>query len=115
VLHGWAAADGDEVESSLRSRQLGQLRPHAWGLVLGSYPDNSGNGWAFGVGRTGVGESYQGSASSGGGSELAPNLFELSLQFDVGDGLLLTPGMVLVRQQGGQHTAFVGLSSAWTF
>ena len=105
VLHGWAAADGDEVEARVRSGQLAEVRPQSWGVLLGSYPDGSGSGWAFGVGRTPAAAVPQ----------LQPNLLELSLQFNMGDGLLVTPGMLVMKQGNGQHTAFLGVKSAWTF
>lgn len=106
VLHGWAAADFDEVESKLQSRQLEEVRPQQWGVLLGSFPDGSGSGWALGVGRSG---------SAGDGAGVAPNLGELSLQFDMGDGLILTPGMVVMKQGLTGHTAFLGVNSKWTF
>lgn len=113
VLHGWAAADGDEVERRVRSGQLAEVRPSAWGLLLGSYPDGSGSGWAFGVGRSATAEAN--GAGSENGTLLVPNLFELNLQFNMGDGLLLTPAMLLMKQASGRHTAFLGLKSAWAF
>jgi hypothetical protein len=104
VLHGWAAADFDEVESKLQSRQLEEVRPQQWGVLLGSFPDGSGSGWALGMGRSGPA-----------GAGVAPNLGELSLQFDMGDGLILTPGMVVMKQGLTGHTAFLGVNSKWTF
>ncbi|KAL4451786.1 hypothetical protein ABPG75_007448 [Micractinium tetrahymenae] len=130
VVHGWAAADGAEVERRLRTGQLGAAaQPAAWGLVLGSYPDGSGNGWALGVGRSAAaaaaiaGGSSSGSSASGdsggsggGESPLLPNLFELSLQWNMGEGLLLSPGLLLVTRGGGKDPlAFLGLRSTWAF
>ena len=105
VLHGWAAADADEVERSVRVGRLADVRPQQWGVTLGSYPDGSGNAWAAGVGRS----------QAGGGGRLRPNLFELSLQFNMGDGLSLSPGLVVLARQAGGHAALLGLRTVWDF
>ncbi|PRW56917.1 cyanobacterial porin [Chlorella sorokiniana] len=110
VLHGWAAADADEVEHSVRAGRLADVRPQQWGLLLGSFPDGSGNGWAAGAGHS--------AAAAGGGAagnRLLPNLYELSLQFNLGDGLTLTPGMVVLAPRGGRTTALLGVRTAWSF
>jgi hypothetical protein len=122
VVHGWAAADGDALRHSVRSRGLQGLQPEQWGLSLGSYPDGTGNGWAVGLGRSSAvaaaaaaaGGSSSGSAAGGreGSSNGAPNLFELSLQFSVGEGMLVTPG-VLCAVHGGRTTLFAGLKTTW--
>ena len=108
------------VDQSLRSGTLSSVRPEQWGLTLGSYPDGSGSGWAVGVGHTAAlavaadaGEGAGASAAGGSPWEL-PNLYEVSLQFNLGGGLSLTPGMLLVRQ-AAESVAYLGLKSAWTF
>jgi hypothetical protein len=112
VLHGWASAGGERLGSQLRERKFAEVRPDKWGLVLGSYPDGSGSGWTCGIGRSVAGGSQP---SSDGAAHLAPNMVELSLQYNLGDGLLLTPGLVVVKQRSGEHVAFLGAKSAWTF
>ena len=122
VVHGWAAADGAEVEREVRAGRYAEAaRPRQWGLSLGSYPDGSGNGWALGVGRTapatgGSGGGGGGGGSGSGSSDLLPDTYELSLQYSLGDGLLVTPGMVLLAPPGGKApTAFIGMRTAWAF
>jgi hypothetical protein len=121
VLHGWAATDADAPGTGGRTGQLRDaVTPRQWGLVLGSYPGaSSGAAWALGVGRTAAGSAAaagaSGSGSGGSGGDLLPNMYELSLQFDLGEGLLVTPGMVVTTQPGGGGTAFLGLQSAWAF
>lgn len=116
VLHGWAAADADDVQTRVRAGRLASVRPAQWGLSLGSYPDGSGNAWALGVGRSAAAAAAPGAQGGAGeAASLAPNLYELSLQFNMGDGLLLTPGMVVLRRAGGGHTALLGVRSAWAF
>ena len=129
VLHGWATTDARSMGRSLRRGSLlAAARPSEWGLVLGSMPDGSGNGWALGTGRvaglaaagapSSSSSSSAGGAASGASSQAAggllPNLLELSLQFNLGEGLLFTPGMVLLRR-GGRNAAFVGMKSEWHF
>lgn len=119
VLHGWAAADAGDIEARARAGRLASVRPAQWGLSLGSYPDGSGNAWALGVGRSAAAAGAEGAAGVGGGdgaaTSLAPNLYELSLQYNMGDGLLLTPGMAVLRRQGGGYTALLGVRTAWAF
>lgn len=114
VLHGWAAADADEVEHSVRDGRLAAVRPQQWGLLLGSFPDGSGNGWAVGAGHSAA---ASGAAAGAGAAanRLLPNLYELSLQFNLGDGLTLTPGMVVLAPRGGRTTALLGVRTAWSF
>lgn len=114
VLHGWAAADADEVEHSVRSGRLAEVRPQQWGLLLGSFPDGSGNGWAVGAGHSAAAAGAS-EAGAAGGSRLLPNLYELSLQFNMGDGLTVTPGMVVLAPRGGRTTALLGVRTAWAF
>lgn len=124
VVHAWAAADGAEVERRVRAGELGAAaRPREWGLVLGSYPDGTGNGWALGVGRSATaaaaaagGGAGTASSSAGGPPAVLPNLFELSLQWNLGEGLLLSPGLLLLSRGGGKDPiAFMGLRSTWAF
>lgn len=112
VLHGWASAGGERVASQLRERRVADVRPDEWGVVLGSYPDGSGSGWMCGIGRSAAGGGQPG---SDGASDLAPNMVELSLQHNLGDGLLVTPGLVVVKQRSGEHVAFLGVKSVWAF
>ncbi len=114
VLHGWAAADADEVEHSVRAGQLAAVRPQQWGLLLGSFPDGSGNGWAVGAGHSAAAAGGAAGAVAA-SNRLLPNLYELSLQFNLGDGLTLTPGMVVLAPRGGRTTALLGLRTAWAF
>lgn len=116
VLHGWAAADADEVERRVRGGRLADVRPWQWGLTLGSYPDGSGNAWAASVGHSAAAEGGGGGAGGQGTAPLLPNLYELSLQFNLGDGLALTPGLVVLAPRGGRRpTAFLGARTAWAF
>ena len=92
------------------------MRPQQWGLVLASYPDGSGTSWAVGLGRSTSAAAAAATAASGGDAALMlPNLAELSLQFDLGEGLLLTPGMLLMARDGGATAAFMGVNCAWAF
>ncbi len=124
VVHGWAAADGAAVERRLRAGELGAAaRPREWGLVLGSYPDGTGNGWALGLGRCAAaaaaaagGGAGADAGCQGGPCPVLPNLFELSLQWNLGEGVLLSPGLLLVTRDGGKEPlAFLGLRSTWAF
>lgn len=124
VVHGWAAADGTVVEQRLRAGELGAAaRPSEWGLTLGSYPDGTGNGWVLGVGRSAAAAAAvagnDGSGASAGAGSLAPvlpNLYELSLQWNLGEGLLLSPGLLLLTRGGSKDpVAFLGLRSTWAF
>jgi hypothetical protein len=45
---------------------------------------------------------------------LEPNMMELSTQFNLGEGLFLTPGVVLVRRTGAA-TVFAGVKTSWMF
>lgn len=124
VLHGWATVDATAAARGLRICSLSDAaRGGEWGLVLGSMPDGSGNGWALGAGRlvglnSGSSDSITSSSGDGSGLSngvrgLAPNAAELSLQFNLGEGLLITPGLLLLRRDGGRPAAFVGVKSEW--
>ena len=105
ALHGWAAADGDIVET----RSWHEVQ---WGLTLGPQDDGSGNGWCLGMGK--VNAAGLGPADEDLSTALQPNLFEVSTQWNLGDGMLITPGVVVLRRSG-QSTVFAGVKTAWHF
>ena len=105
ALHGWATADTDTVETKA-------WHDVQWGLTLGPRPDGSGNGWSLGVGKvTAVGPGLQ---SIDPVEALQPNMVELSTQWNLGEGMLLTPGVVVLRKDG-KSTIFAGVKTAWMF
>lgn len=105
ALHAWAAADGDAVQAQAWHRVQ-------WGASVGPQGDGSGSGWCLGVGR--VDAAGPGTRSADPAQALAPNLLEVSTQLNLGEGMLLTPGVVVLRR-GGQSTVFAGLKTAWMF
>lgn len=105
ALHGWAAADADVVET----RSWHEVQ---WGMSLGPQDDGSGNGWCLGMGK--VNAAGLGSPSEDLLAAMQPNLFEVSTQWNLGDGMMLTPGVVVLRR-GGQSTVFAGIKTAWHF
>ncbi|GAB4819450.1 hypothetical protein N2152v2_006496 [Parachlorella kessleri] len=118
VLHGWAASDRTVLERSVRSRGVRGLQSDHWGFSVGSYPDGTGNGWAVGLGRSPAVAAAAAAASggvtssNGSGDSGGPNLFELSLQFSVGEGMLVTPG-VLCAVHEERTTLFAGVKTSW--
>jgi len=105
AVHGWASAAADSVEKR-------KLEDVEWGLTLGPRPDGSGTGWALGIGKCGPG------IAPGPGEDpllaLQPNVVELSTHFNVGDGLVVTPGVVMLRRNQ-QPTMFAGFKTIWQF
>lgn len=108
VVHGWVATDPEALRRGVRRRGVRGLQPEQWGLSLGSYPDGTGNGWAVGLGRSAAVVGAGGGGDYGG----APNLFELSLQFSAGEGMVVSPG-VMCAVQSGRTTLFAGLKTSW--
>lgn len=107
ALHAWAAAG----ESAVRSAAVEEAQ---WGLILSPQPDGSGNSWALAAARVGTLAPAAGAGAGGRLGAAEPNLFELSAQFNLGEGMLLTPGVVLMRQRG-RSTVFAGVRTAWQF
>ncbi|KAK9815530.1 hypothetical protein WJX72_005223 [[Myrmecia] bisecta] len=84
----------------------GEEYPREWGLTFSPYPDGSGNAWGLSVGRC--------SCSNRIAMEAAPLVAEASLQMAMGDGLILTPGLVFVKRPEGS-TATFAIKSQWQF
>lgn len=105
ALHGWTAAEADSVETKA-------WHDIEWGMSLGPQQDGSGNGWCLGIGK--VAAAGPGPQSEDPLEALQPNLMEISTQWNMGDGMLLTPGVVVLRK-GGQNTVFAGVKTAWMF
>ncbi len=106
ALHGWAAAAAAAPAAAAAE----------WGATLLPRPASPGAaGWALSAARSAVvgpAEAVGGGAAPRAG--LAPNVFELSAQLDLGDGLLLTPGVVALRRRG-RTALFAGVKTAWLF
>jgi hypothetical protein len=105
ALHGWAAADSDSLETKA-------WHDIQWGMSVGPRQDGSGNGWSLGVGK--IAAAGPGPQSEELLEALQPNLIEISTQWNMGDGMLLTPGVVVLKK-GGQNTVFAGIKTAWMF
>lgn len=75
--------------------------------MLGSYPRSSGSGWTLAMGHVAGVIGAEGSWNM-------PNVYEASVAVGMGDGLVVSPGVVVVRQGAGS-TAFAGLKSSWSF
>jgi hypothetical protein len=100
TLHSWARLKlGDN--SSYRGVD-------GWGCCVAAYPYSNnddeergggGNGWTVGIGRV----------NHKGGGVLVPNVCEVSMQVDMGGGVSLTPGMVVVVGEGGRREAMLGV------
>jgi hypothetical protein len=105
ALHGWTAAAADTVETKA-------WHVIQWGMSVGPRQDGSGNGWSLGIGK--IAAAGPGTQSDDPLEALQPNLMEISTQWNMGDGMLLTPGVVVLRK-GGQNTVFAGLKTAWLF
>jgi len=105
ALHGWTAADADAVETKA-------WHDIDWGMSVGPRQDGSGNGWCLGIGK--VAAAGPGPQSEDPLEALQPNLVEISTQWNMGDGMLLTPGVVVLRK-GGQNTVFAGVKTAFMF
>lgn len=115
ALHGWATTGA----KALANRSFEE---YEWGLALGPQPDGSGNGWVLGMGKvpllggataTVVPPSTDGSSGDL-KTVLQPNVLEASTQINLGDGLCVTPGVVMMRRRG-RNTLFAGLKTAWMF
>lgn len=108
AVHGWTAAAADSLESR-------NFHNAQWGVTMAPRPDGSATSWALGIGKVAAGGSPTASPVASDTIEaLQPNIMELSTQFDLGDGMLLTPGLVVMRR-GGQHTVYAGVKTSWVF
>ena len=105
ALHGWTAAEADSIYTK-------SWHDIQWGMSVGPRQEGSGNGWSLGIGK--VAAAGAGAQSDDPLEALQPNLMEISTQWNMGDGLLLTPGVVVLRK-GGQNTVFAGVKTAWLF
>lgn len=100
AMHSWAIVDLVEDEFS-----IDQIS--SWGFSVASYPNGSANGWALGIGRL---------SGSDDGGDLRPNLYEASMHVKAGNGLTLSPGLLMLRS--GMHerkSIYAGLRSTIVF
>lgn len=105
AVHGWAAAGAAAVQRTA-------IEEGEWGASLSSLPGPSGHGWALGAARiASLSPALEGAE---GRRVLEPNMYELSAQIDMGGGLLLTPGVVVMRQRG-RNTVYAGIKTCWLF
>jgi hypothetical protein len=113
ALHSWTRLKlGDD--SSYRGVD-------GWGCCVAAYPYSNneeeggggGNGWTVGVGR--VNHKGGGGGRGGRGGVLVPNVCEVSMQVDMGGGVSLTPGLVVVVGEGGRREAMLGVRTTLAF
>jgi hypothetical protein len=105
ALHGWACSAAAPAPAAAAE----------WGATLLPRPAGPGAaGWALSAARSLAVDSAEPAGGAAPRAGLAPNIFELSAQLDLGDGLLLTPGVVALRRRG-RTALFAGVKTAWLF
>jgi hypothetical protein len=113
ALHGWAASPVEGAGAlpgsieELRGQLEAGLPPRQWGITIGSMPGDTAARWSLSAGRV----SALGPLS---GEWHEPNLVEASVQLNMGGGLFVTPGLVIMRQEEGV-TSLAGVKASWFF
>jgi hypothetical protein len=110
AFHGWASSAEDSIST-------GSFKDVQWGLAAFPKPDGSQAGWVIGLGRSSkIGFASQKAARAALGDlrALEPNMLEISTQFNMGDGIFVTPGLVMLRRED-KGAFFAGLRSTWLF
>lgn len=108
ALHSWTHLRLGDNGSKSSNRGV-----DGWGCCVAAYPDSNnndggGNGWTVGAGKINH-------KRGGGGGVLVPNMYEVSMKVDMGDGVTLTPGMVVVVGEGGRREVMAGVRSTVSF
>lgn len=107
AFHGWATTPEDSISAGIYDEVQ-------WGLSAFPRPDGSDSGWALGIGRCSKIGSTSRTQMTGVLKSMDPNMLEVSSHFNMGDGILVSPGVVLLRQEGNA-AVFAGLRSTWMF
>lgn len=110
AFHGWASSSEDSIST-------GSFKDVQWGVAAFPKPDGSQAGWVIGLGRSSrIGFASQKAARAAPDDmrSLEPNMLEISTQFNIGDGIFVTPGVVMLRRED-KGALFAGLRSTWLF
>ncbi|KAL6769188.1 hypothetical protein ACKKBF_B17820 [Auxenochlorella protothecoides x Auxenochlorella symbiontica] len=93
MAHAWLQGSADSAPLTAHGGR--------WGAILAPHPSASASSWALGM-------------RSSGDRGMAPDLAEASWKLAMGEGLSLTPGIIL-QSSGEASTAIMALKAAWDF
>lgn len=103
ALHGWATTQYGNISDMLN----GSI--DSWNIALGEKQTTASSARLIvSAGKTPM------SSTSSNTSDIAPNTFELSTEFDLGNGLSCQPGLLGIRD-GSSWTLLAGAKTHWNF